>query len=206
MGIVIGIAGGSGSGKSTLAKNLLNALPDSVLITHDDYYRSGEHSPDFNYDEPSAFETELLTEHLDMLIGGASVEVPIYDYTIHRRSEQKRHIDPAEVIIIEGILVFENEELRKRTDLRIFVDTPEEDRLKRRIKRDTRDRGRTEESVKKQFESTVKPMHDLYVEPEKDFADIIVKNGGKDEETVKSVTDRITALLNLHRKATSLSL
>jgi uridine kinase len=196
MSIVIAIAGGSGSGKSTLAKNLLSILQSSVLITHDDYYRKDNpSSADFNYDEPKAFETELLIEHIDRLLSGSAVDAPLYDYSHHKRSEKSRRIEPAEVIIIEGILTLENEELRKRATLKIFVDTPEKERLKRRIRRDGRDRGRTEESVIKQFESTVKPMHELYVEPEKSFADITVKNGGKDPCVLKMICERIKALI-----------
>ena len=196
MSLIIEIAGGSGSGKSTLAKNLVKALQGSVLITHDDYYReSCGCTEDFNYDHPGAFETELLLEHLDRLALGYGVDTPTYDYSLHRRSEEKKHIEPVPVIILEGILVLENEELRKRASLKIFVDTPEEDRLRRRIKRDMRDRGRSEESVIKQFKSTVKPMHDMYVEPEKEFADIVVKNGGKNEAVIKAITEKINSLL-----------
>ena len=167
-----------------------------MLITHDDYYReSCGCAEDFNYDHPGAFETELLLEHLDRLALGYGVDTPTYDYSLHRRSEEKKHIEPVPVIILEGILVLENEELRKRASLKIFVDTPEEDRLRRRIKRDMRDRGRSEESVIKQFKSTVKPMHDMYVEPEKEFADIVVKNGGKNEAVIKAITEKINSLL-----------
>ena len=195
MSVIIEIAGGSGSGKSTLAKNLCRELENATLITHDDYYRDVDHdAPDFNYDHPSAFETELLLTHLKLLKSGASVDAPIYDYSLHARSREKRPIDPTPIIIVEGILVLESEGLREIADLKIFVDTPEEDRLSRRIRRDTRDRGRTEQSVRDQFYKTVKPMHELYVEPEKDFADIIVKNGGEDEATVRAICERIKLL------------
>ena len=197
MTVIIGIAGGSGSGKSTLAKNIAKALPSALLIAHDDYYLDDGHlKKDFNYDHPSAFETELLLNHLDKLSAGEEALSPIYDYSSHRRSGDKRVLRPSPVIIVEGILVLENEELRKRTDLKIFVDTTEEQRLLRRVRRDTKSRGRTEESVRRQFEETVKPMHDLYVEPQKSFADIIIKNGGKDEEAVRSIVEAI-AKLNL---------
>ena len=152
MSVIIEIAGGSGSGKSTLAKNLCRELENATLITHDDYYReNNRHAPSFNYDHPSAFETELLLTHLKLLKSGASVDAPIYDYSLHARSREKRPIDPTPIIIVEGILVLESEGLREIADLKIFVDTPEEDRLSRRIRRDTRDRGRTEQSVRDQF-------------------------------------------------------
>ena len=196
MSVIIAIAGGSGSGKSTLARNLVKTLSGSILIKQDDYYREDNPSDaDFNYDHPSAFETELLIKHLDLLSSGVAVESPVYDYTVHKRSKESRHLQPSPTIIIEGILVLENEELRKRADLKIFVDTPQEERLKRRIRRDMRDRGRTEESVIRQFMDTVKPMHDRYVEPEKAFADIVAINGGKDEQIIKIISERIKNLL-----------
>ncbi len=190
--IIIGIAGGSGSGKSTLAKNLLASIDGAVLITHDDYYRKDNPSdPDFNFDHPSAFDNELLYEQLSSLESGLEVDAPIYDYTLHRRSDETRHIIPSSVIIIEGILVLENEALRRLFDLKIFVDTPEEERFARRLRRDVRKRGRTPESVVRQFERTVKPMHDLFVEPSKAFADQIVIGGGKDPVVVAELAKRI---------------
>ena len=193
MSLIIGIAGGSGSGKSTLARALSQLLPEAILLTHDDYYRADVcGDADFNYDHPSAFDNELLISQLDQLTSGEVIAAPIYDYTRHRRSERTRRIiSPSPIIILEGILVLESEELRRRMDLKIFVDTPDEERLKRRIRRDMRDRGRSEESVIRQFESTVLPMHRLYVEAEKEYADILVKGGGKDEATVRDIADRI---------------
>ncbi len=189
--IIVGIAGGSGSGKSTLARNLLASLEDAVLITHDDYYKEGDHGPDFNYDHPSAFDNELLYKHLSLLAEGKAVNAPTYDYTIHQRSEITRELLPHPIILLEGILVLENEGLRNLFDLKIFVDTPEEERYARRLRRDVRKRGRTPESVEKQFKATVKPMHDLFVEPCKAYADELVIGGGKDPEVVARVADRI---------------
>lgn len=197
MSILIGIAGGSGSGKSTLAKNLAKAIPDSALIAQDNYYRSDiEWTKDFNYDHPSAFDTELFISHLDSLLSGEDVKSPVYDYSTHKRKSETKTVASAKVIIAEGILVLENEEVRRRADLKIFVDTSEEDRLARRIERDTAERGRSKESVIDQFESAVKPMHELYVEPEKQFSDIIIKNGGEDPEAIAQILSAIEELLS----------
>ncbi len=195
MPLIIGIAGGSGSGKSTLAKNLLAALDGALLITHDDYYKEeNPASSDFNYDHPSAFDNKLLFSHLSALRAGKSVDSPIYDYTAHKRSKITRRVLPCPVIILEGILVLENDRLRELFDLKIFVDTPEDQRLERRIRRDVKKRGRSPESVLLQFERTVKPMHDLYVEPSKKFADHIVKGGGKDPEVIEMLTRVVKGL------------
>ena len=193
--LIIGIAGGSGSGKSTLAKNLLAALEDAALLTHDDYYKEDNpQSADFNYDHPDAFDNELLKKHLKALSEGLSVDSPIYDYQNHKRSLETRKIEPCAVIIVEGILVLESEELRRLFDLKIFVDTPEEERFRRRLKRDVNKRGRSPESVILQFERTVKPMHELFVEPSKAYADRIVIGGGKDPEVIEDIKRSIEAL------------
>ena len=194
--IIIGIAGGSGSGKSTLAANLLKALPSAILITQDDYYKKDNPaSADFNYDQPAAFNTELLTRHLDTLLSGEAVDAPIYDYSRHGRDVKTRRLLPASVIILEGILVLESEELRRRMALSVFVDTPEADRLERRIQRDVRERGRSRGSVIEQFLKTVKPMHSLYVEPQKEHAQVRVVGGGMDPDTVNMLLERIRTLL-----------
>lgn len=164
--LVIGIAGGTGSGKTTLMNNLISRFEGMVtVISHDNYYKrhddmTYEERSQLNYDEPAAFDTSLMVYHLEELRRGHAIECPVYDFTIHNRSEQTIHIVPKKVIIVEGILIFENEELRNLMDIRIFVDTDADIRLCRRIKRDVNKRGRTLESVLKQYQDTVKPMHE----------------------------------------------
>lgn len=184
--LVIGIAGGTGSGKTTLMNNLISRFEGMVtVISHDNYYKrhddmTYEERSQLNYDEPAAFDTSLMVYHLEELRRGHAIECPVYDFTIHNRSEQTIHIVPKKVIIVEGILIFENEELRNLMDIRIFVDTDADIRLCRRIKRDVNKRGRTLESVLKQYQDTVKPMHERYVEPSKKYANIVVPEGRKE--------------------------
>lgn len=172
--LVIGIAGGTGSGKTTLMNNLISRFEGMVtVISHDNYYKrhddmTYEERSQLNYDEPAAFDTSLMVYHLEELRRGHAIECPVYDFTIHNRSEQTIHIVPKKVIIVEGILIFENEELRNLMDIRIFVDTDADIRLCRRIKRDVNKRGRTLESVLKQYQDTVKPMHERYVGAEQE--------------------------------------
>ena len=200
--LVIGIAGGSGSGKTTLTNQIVSRFSDEVtVVTHDNYYKAHddmtyEERSRLNYDHPNAFETELMIEHLKQLKKGESVECPIYDYTIHNRSKNTLTIAPAKVIIVEGILIFENKELRDLMDVKIFVDTDADIRLCRRIKRDVNKRGRSMESVLKQWQQTVKPMHELYVEPSKKHADIIVPEGGKNVVALDMIEWRIRKHLN----------
>ena len=183
--LVIGIAGGTGSGKTTLMKNIINRFGDVVtVLSHDNYYYrqdelSYEERCKINYDEPAALETDLMAKHLDLLRHGHTIECPVYDFTTHNRSDETLRIVPKNVIIVEGILIFENEELRNLMDIKIFVDTDADVRLCRRIKRDVTKRGRTLESVLNQYQQTVKPMHERYVEPSKKYADIVVPEGGK---------------------------
>ena len=183
--LVIGIAGGTGSGKTTLMKRIMERYADQVtVLSHDNYYKrhdelSYEQRCLLNYDEPAALETDLMAAHLDKLRHGEAIDCPVYDFTLHNRSAETVHIVPKKVIIVEGILIFENKALRDLMDIRIFVDTDADIRLCRRIKRDVNKRGRTLESVLTQYQETVKPMHDLYVEPSKKFASIIVPEGGK---------------------------
>ena len=171
--LVICIAGGTGSGKTTLMDNLIGKFWDEVtVLSHDNYYRrhdelTYEQRCQLNYDEPASLETELMAEHLSKLRRGEAIDCPIYDFTIHNRSDQTMHIVPKKVIIVEGILIFENEALRNLMDIRIFVDTDSDIRLCRRIARDVNKRGRTLESVLTQYQQTVKPMHEKYVEPSK---------------------------------------
>ena len=196
--LVIGIAGGTGSGKTTLMKNLIARFGgDVTVLSHDNYYRrhddmSYEQRCQLNYDEPAALETELMAVHLDKLRHGESIECPVYDFTLHNRSQETVHIEPQKVIIVEGILIFENKPLRDLMDIKIFVDTDADVRLCRRIKRDVNKRGRTLESVLNQYQQTVKPMHEQYVEPSKKFADIVIPEGGKNLVALDMIIDRIS--------------
>ena len=195
--LVIGIAGGTGSGKTTLARHIADAFGDRVtVITHDSYYRLQEGKTYEerclqNYDHPDAFETELLCEHLRRLCRGQAVDVPVYDYTIHNRSERTTRAEPRAVIILEGILLFSDPALRDLMDLRIFVDTDADERILRRIVRDTEERGRSLESVITQYLTTVKPMHNAFVEPFKRYADIIVPGGGDNPAAIDMIVTRI---------------
>ena len=195
--LVIGIAGGTGSGKTTLMKNLINRFGDVVtVLSHDNYYRrhdelTYEERCRINYDEPAALETDLMAYHLDMLRQGQSIECPVYDFSQHNRSNETITVVPKSVIIVEGILIFENEPLRNLMDIKIFVDTDADVRLCRRIKRDVNKRGRTLESVLQQYQETVKPMHERYVEPSKRFADIVVPEGGKNLVALDMIIGRI---------------
>ena len=195
--LVIGIAGGTGSGKTTLMNNLISRFEGMVtVISHDNYYKrhddmTYEERSQLNYDEPAAFDTSLMVYHLEELRRGHTIECPGDDLTIHNRSEQTIHIVPKKVIIVEGILIFENEELRNLMDIRIFVDTDADIRLCRRIKRDVSKRGRTLESVLKQYQDTVKPMHERYVEPSKKYANIVVPEGGKNLVALDMIIGRI---------------
>ncbi len=195
--LVIGIAGGSGSGKTTLMKNLVEKFGEDVaVISHDNYYKrhdelTYEQRCLINYDEPDAFETDLMAKHLDLLKQGQAIECPVYDYTVHNRSNEVVRIEPRPVIIVEGILIFADEALRELMDIRIFVDTDADVRLCRRIKRDVNKRGRTLESVLSQYQQTVKPMHEKYVEPSKKYANLIVPEGGKNYVALDMIIDRI---------------
>ena len=200
--LVIGIAGGSGSGKTTLMKNLVEKFGDHVtVVSHDNYYKrhdelTYEQRCLINYDEPAAFETDLMAKHLDLLKQGQAIECPVYDYTIHNRSDEVVQIAPRPVIIVEGILIFADEALRELMDIRIFVDTDADVRLCRRIKRDVNKRGRTLESVLTQYQDTVKPMHEKFVEPSKKYANLIVPEGGKNHVALDMIVDRIQRHLN----------
>ena len=181
--LVIGIAGGSG--KTTLLKNIIQTFgPAITVISHDNYYKrhdemTYEERCKLNYDEPAALETDLMVRQLEQLKNGQEILCPVYDFTVHNRSDETMLIKPERVIIVEGILIFENKELRDLMDIKIFVDTDADIRICRRIKRDVNKRGRSLESVILQYQETVKPMHEKYVEPSKKYADIVVPEGGK---------------------------
>ena len=195
--LVIGIAGGTGSGKTTLMNNLIERFKGSVtVLSHDNYYRRNDHLTyeqrcQINYDEPAALETDLMARHLDQLRHGETIQCPVYDFAQHNRSDETIEIAPKSVIIVEGILIFEDKALRDLMDIKIFVDTDADVRLCRRIKRDVRKRGRTLESVLDQYQTTVKPMHEMYVEPSKKHAHIIVPEGGKNLVALEMITGRI---------------
>lgn len=183
--LVVGIAGGTGSGKTTVAHKLAAAMPTDrcATIEHDAYYRDQSHLPfeertRINYDHPSSLESTLLAEHLRELRAGRAVDVPIYDFATHCRRRDTRHVVPARVIIVEGILVFTEPSLRELFDIKIFVDTDADIRLIRRIRRDLEQRGRSFQSVRDQYYATVRPMHLEHVEPSKRWADLIVPEGG----------------------------
>ena len=199
--LVIGIAGGTGSGKTTLMKNLIARFAgDVTVLSHDNYYRRHDELPyeercKLNYDEPAALETDLMARHLDALRHGQAIRCPVYDFSVHNRSDETVLITPQRVIIVEGILIFENKQLRDLMDIKIFVDTDADVRLCRRIKRDVNKRGRTLESVLQQYQQTVKPMHDRYVEPSKRYADLVVPEGGKNLVALHMITGHIRRYL-----------
>lgn len=199
--MLIGVAGGTGSGKTTFTNRIREAFGDRIcVIYHDNYYRDQSDIPleerkKKNYDHPDAFETELLIEHLKMLKNGQSVQCPVYDYTLYTRSDQTIEIKPGRVILVEGILVLHDPRLRDLFDIKIFVDADADERILRRSVRDVQERGRDIEGIYKQYTTTVKPMHYLYVEPTKKEADLVI-NSGKNEVAFSIISARIEAQLN----------
>ena len=185
--LIIGVAGGSGSGKTTLTDALLQRFNGKIsILHHDDYYRSNdgltyEERCRINYDCPTAFETEKMIEHLVSLKEGKEILCPTYDYTVHNRAKETVRILPNPVILVEGILILADEQLRNLMDIKVFVDADPDIRLARRVLRDTEKRGRSVRSVMDQWQETVKPMYEIYVEPSKKHADIIVPRGGRNE-------------------------
>lgn len=184
--LVMGLAGGTGSGKSTVAEGIAAAAgPGSVtVLPQDAYYRAQHEVPravraNTNYDEPAAFDDALLVQHVDALLRGEAVDRPVYDFTMDDRSEAVITLPATPVLIVEGLLVLHDPALRQRMTLKVFVDAPPDERFIRRLERDVRERGRTAESVIAQYRRTVKPMHDLFVEPTKQWADLIVPEGGR---------------------------
>ena len=215
--LVIGLAGGTGSGKTTVARALIaaaervaadavasapaDAAPGGIaVLPQDAYYRAQPDVPfeareRTNYDEPSAFDTDLLLEHVDRLIAGRAVERPVYDFGRHDRSDATVRIAPSPVVLVEGILVLHSAELRRRIRLKVFVDAPPDERFIRRLERDVKERGRSAESVIAQYRRTVKPMHDLFVEPTKQHADLILPVGGKNRIALDVLTRYVRSFL-----------
>lgn len=199
--IIIGIAGGTGSGKSTLANNIRKEFDNNItMLSHDYYYKShSELSFDerkkLNFDHPNAFDTHLLIDHLNRLKKGEVIQRPNYSFVEHIREEKTVEVVPKKVIIVDGILIFENKELRNMMDIKIFVDTDADIRFIRRLTRDVRDRGRTLDSVIEQYKTTVKPMHEEFVEPSKKHADIIVPEGGYNHVALNMIIEKIRSII-----------
>lgn len=195
--ILIGIAGGTGSGKTTLTRHLKDHFgPDVTVIGHDSYYKlqegkTYEERAQVNYDHPSAFDTDLLIEHLKELKEGRSIQCPVYSYSDHNRTDETVEVFPTKVIIVEGILIFQNPTLREMFDIKIFVETDADERILRRALRDVAERGRTLQSVVTQYLTTVKPMHEQYVEPSRKYADIVVLEGGHNLVALEMIMQRI---------------
>ena len=200
--LTIGIAGGTGSGKTTITRKIMREFGDDVaVIYHDNYYKSHndmtyEQRSKLNYDHPDAFETDLLVRHLESLRRGEAIESPLYDFTVHDRKKETVTVHPSKVILVEGILVFENKALRDMMDIKIFVDTDADVRILRRILRDVKERGRSLDSVVTQYLTTVKPMHEQFVEPSKRYADIIVLDGGHNLVALDMITQRVWHHIN----------
>src|SRR5688572_15258880 len=200
--VIIGIAGGTGSGKTSIARAIYDRVGRDRIewISHDSYYRNfegltTEQRHHINFDHPDSLETELLARHLDVLRKGSAVETPIYDFATHSRKAETQRVEPRRVIIVEGILVLAEAELRKRIDIKLFVDTPADIRFMRRLVRDIKTRGRTMESVIEQYITTVRPMHEEFVEPSKRHADLIIPEGGENMVAIDAIIARVEGLL-----------
>lgn len=200
---IIGVAGGSGSGKSTLVKKLQEAFgaEDVSTLCHDYYYKehsdmSYEQRTQLNYDHPQAFDTDMMVAHIRSLKNNETIERPVYSFVEHNRTAERVTVKPSKVIIIDGILIFENQELRDLMDIKVFVDTDADVRLARRILRDVCNRGRSMESVIEQYLSTVKPMHEEFVEPSKRYADVIIPEGGFNSVAVEMLIQSIRSMIN----------
>ncbi len=200
--IVIGIAGGTGSGKSTMIRKIKQKFSNEItILSHDFYYKrhddiTFEDRKKLNYDHPDAFDTDLMIEHIKQLKKWKSIRRPVYDFTIHNRIDKTVLVRPSKVVVVEGILIFENRELTDLFDIKVFIDTDADVRIIRRILRDVRERGRTLESVINQYLTTVKMMHEQFVEPSKKYADIIVPEGGYNVVALEMLNERINALIN----------
>ena len=202
--LLIGITGGTGSGKSTVAKAIYESLPKNsiAIIEQDSYYKEQSHLSKeerikTNYDHPFAFDTELLVSHLIMLLDNKPIDKPLYDFTVHNRKEETVTIEPKEIIILEGILILDSPEIRKLLDIKIFVDTDADVRIIRRIVRDMKERGRSLDSVIKQYTEVVKPMHYEFIEPTKRYADLIIPEGGYNRVAIDIMVAKIKSILGL---------
>lgn len=200
--LVIGIAGGTGSGKTTVVRKIIESLPQGevVVMPQDSYYKDNSDIPleerlKMNYDEPASIEWTLLTKHLKELKEGKDVEMPTYDFLTCARLDKTVHVAPKEVIVVEGILVLTDKELRDMLDVKVFVDADADERLIRVIRRDCVERGRTPQMVIDRYQDTLKPMHELYIEPSKRYADLIIPQGGANNVAIKLLTDYIRSLL-----------
>lgn len=202
--IIIGITGGSGSGKTTIAHEIANQIEANdriVIMTQDSYYKDNTGLPmserqKINYDHPNAFDMPLLEAQLNQLLHRKPIEMPTYDFTEHTRSDKTVHINPADIIILEGILVLFNEEIRNLMDIKVYVDTDDDIRFIRRLERDMRERGRSLDSVINQYLTTVKPMYHQFIEPTKRYADIIIPEGGENNVAIDMLTTKVRSVLN----------
>jgi len=198
---IIGICGGSGSGKTTIVRKISEVISDFAFIPQDNYYKSATYISNsnitaFNFDHPDAFDNALLIEHLDALKSGTDIEMPTYDFVHHRRTEETIRVRACKLVIFEGIMIFTNKEVRQRLDLKIFVDTPDDIRFIRRLTRDIKERGRTLDSVIEQYLTVVRPGHYEFIEPTKQFADIIIPEGGANERALDVLVGFINSILS----------
>ena len=205
--IIIGVAGGTGSGKTTVVRKIMERLPKGEVgvISQDSYYKDSSHVPveerqKINFDEPNAFDWELLLEHLQKLKKGQAVEMPTYSYLTCTRQAETEHMDPHDVVLVEGILVLTDRRLRNMMDIKVFVDADGDDRLIRVINRDCIERGRTPELVVERYERVLKPMHNKYIEPAKKYADLIIPQGGNNTVAIKLLKEYIEGRINAHKE------
>ena len=198
---IVGIAGGTASGKTTIVRRIKETFGDDiVVINHDSYYKahddlSYEDRTRLNYDHPASFDTDLMIEDVKKLKDNMEIDMPVYDYTIHNRSDATVHVLPKKVIILEGILILESQALRDLMDIKVFVDTDADERLMRRIRRDMMERARSIESILTQYRETVKPMHEQFVEPSKKYADIIIPRGGENTTGIAILTEHLKLMM-----------
>ncbi|MEM7798697.1 MAG: uridine kinase [Chloroflexota bacterium] len=202
--IVLGVAGGTGSGKTTIAKNIVEMVGEHRVahLQHDAYYRhrpemAAEKRRSVNYDHPDSLETELLIEHIEALISGQTVNIPIYDFAVHLRKDEFRPLESRSIVLIEGILIFSDRELRELMDVKIFVDTDADVRFIRRLKRDIELRGRSMNSVMEQYLDTVRPMHLQFVEPSKRYADVIIPEGGRNDVAMNMLASLLRSMIDI---------
>ena len=198
---IVGIAGGTASGKTTIVRKIKEKFGDDIaVINHDSYYKahddlSYEDRSRLNYDHPASFDTDLMIEDVKKLRNNEAIDMPVYDYTIHNRSDATVHVVPKKVIILEGILILESKELRDLMDIKVFVDTDADERLMRRIRRDMQERARSIESILTQYRETVKPMHEQFVEPSKKYADIIIPRGGENTTGISILQEHLNLMM-----------